>query len=73
MSQPTSLAFSSDGTLSVIDYGNSRVLFFAPPFRQGMKATALVGQTDFTSGDQNHGTDTPTDKTLAGPFSLSTF
>jgi sugar lactone lactonase YvrE len=73
ISGPTSLAFSSDGKLSVIDNGNSRVLFFAPPFSQGMNATVLVGQTDFTRGSQNQGTGSPTANSLAGPLSLSSF
>jgi sugar lactone lactonase YvrE len=70
ISGPTSLAFSSDGKLSLTDSGNSRVLLFAPPFSQGMSASAVVGQTNFTVEPQ---VTTPAENTLARPLSLLTF
>ena len=33
----------------VVDYGNNRVIFYQKPFSNGMAATTVLGQPDFTS------------------------
>jgi sugar lactone lactonase YvrE len=73
VSGPWGLAFDSGGNLNVTDRGNSRILVFAPPLRQGMSAAAVVGQTSFTDGSNNQGAGTPAANTLEWPFDLSTF
>ena len=58
---PTSLFFPSDvavdanGTLYVSDTDNNRVLAYAPPFTDGMAASAVEGQTNFYSGGPGTG------------------
>ena len=47
---PTGMAFDGSGNLWVIDYGNSRILEYKPPFANGMNASLVIGQADFTSG-----------------------
>ncbi len=49
LKQPVDLTFESNGDLVVADGGNGRVLIFVPPFRNGMKASVVIGQPDFTS------------------------
>jgi sugar lactone lactonase YvrE len=46
---PNDVAFDGDGDLWVVDSGNARVLEFVPPFSNGMNASVVIGQTDFTS------------------------
>jgi len=46
---PHQVAFDSSGRLFVSDSGNSRTLVFAPPFSNGMNASLVIGQPDFTS------------------------
>ena len=48
-SGPADLAFDSSGNLWVSDIGNSRVLEFKPPFSNGMPASLVIGQSDFTT------------------------
>ena len=49
LNDPTSLAFDPSGGLWVVDYLNTRVVGFAPPFLNGTSATSVLGQADFTS------------------------
>ena len=46
---PACLVFDASGNLWVSDYYNNRVLMFKPPFTNGMQASLVLGQTDFTS------------------------
>lgn len=46
---PESLAFDSTGNLWVADTFNNRVLEYKAPFSNGMEATTVLGQPDFTS------------------------
>ena len=46
---PQQVSFDSSGRLFVNDSGNSRTLVFAPPFSNGMNASLVIGQADFTS------------------------
>lgn len=56
LSNPFGIAFDSDGNLWVSDQGNNRILEFSPPFKTGMLATQVIGQSSsFTSGSQNRG------------------
>jgi hypothetical protein len=43
--------------LYVVDPGNNRILKFSPPFTNGMSASAVIGQTDFTSSNPGLGPD----------------
>jgi len=45
---PFGLAFDSAGDLWVVD-GSRRVLEYEPPFTNGMSASLVIGQSDFTS------------------------
>ncbi len=47
---PTATAFDAGGNLWVADSGNNRVLEYEPPFSNGMNASLVLGQPDFTSG-----------------------
>lgn len=46
---PLGLAFDSSGQLFVGDYVNSRTLVFTPPFSNGMNASLVLGQANFTA------------------------
>lgn len=46
---PTEPVFDAAGNLWVADIGNNRVLKYVPPFRTGMSASLVIGQTDFNS------------------------
>lgn len=48
---PDSVTFDSAGDIIVADELNNRVLIFTAPFSTGMSASAVIGQTDFTSGN----------------------
>lgn len=48
---PQSIAFDSSGSLWVADTSNSRILRFSPPFSDGMMASLVIGQQDFTSNE----------------------
>lgn len=52
-SYPTAVAFDSSGSLLVTERNNNRTLIFTPPFSNGMAATTVLGQADFTHGDSN--------------------
>ncbi len=49
LSSPIGTAFDSSGDLWVTDFVDNRVLEFTPPFSNGMKASVVIGQPDFTS------------------------
>ena len=49
--QPHSVAVDSSGNLWVTDTGDDRVLEFSPPFSNGMNASLVIGQPNFTSGN----------------------
>ena len=46
---PVSVAFDSQGNMWVSDTHNCRVLEFKPPFSDGMNASIVLGQDDFTT------------------------
>jgi DNA-binding beta-propeller fold protein YncE len=48
LSHPTQPAFDSFGDLWVLDGGNRRVLEFRPPFADGMRASLVIGQSNFS-------------------------
>ena len=64
---PEGLAFDTSGNLFVAEESN-RVVIFAPPFRTYMKATIVIGQSDFNSSQSNG-----TAMSLGLPESVSTF
>jgi hypothetical protein len=47
--------FDSGGNLWLADSSNGRVLEYVPPFSNGMAATMVLGQADFTHGAKNQG------------------
>lgn len=47
---PYGCAADSSGDIFVSDFDNNRVLEFKPPFTNGMNASVVFGQPDFTSG-----------------------
>jgi len=49
LSFPHQVAFDSNGNLFVTDAGNNRTVVFTPPFSNGMNASMVLGQADFTS------------------------
>lgn len=63
---PTGVAFDSAGDLWIGDTSNNRVLQFKPPFANGMSASLVLGQTDFTSQ-----TLATTQNGLSGPFGIA--
>ena len=63
---PFGLAFDSAGNLWSVDFYNSRVLRFSPPFANGMAANLVIGQSTFTA---NTGATTQTG--LNRPFGLA--
>ena len=65
------VAFDSGGDLYVTDDSNNRTLIFAPPFSNGMAATTVLGQADFTHGAINQG-GTVGAQTQSEPFSVTT-
>jgi hypothetical protein len=46
---PYDVTFDSAGNLYVPESSNNRVTMFAPPFSNGMNATVVLGQANFTS------------------------
>ncbi len=67
---PDGLALDAAGSLYVADFGNNRVLKFSPPFSNGMDASLVLGQADFTSTSLNRG-GAPSASTLAWPVGLA--
>jgi len=48
LAYPYAASFDSAGNLWVVDLGYNRVLMFKPPFKDGMAASLVIGQEDFT-------------------------
>jgi len=55
LATPIAVAFDSSGRVFVADVSNNRTLGFAPPFSNGMNATLVLGQANFTTGTSNTG------------------
>lgn len=76
LNAPTGLAVDDGGMLYVADSGNQRVLVFEPEgddidnpiYRNGMAATMVIGQPDFTS---NQVLQRPTDASLRNPVAVA--
>jgi hypothetical protein len=66
---PFGLAFDGPGNLWVADNGNSRVLQYALPFTNGMAASLVLGQANFTTTYSL--TPPPTSSTIWFPMSLA--
>ncbi|MHB2025852.1 MAG: right-handed parallel beta-helix repeat-containing protein [Elusimicrobiota bacterium] len=49
MYYPTGISFDTPGNLWMADQFNHRVLEFSPPFSNGMNASSVLGQLNFTS------------------------
>jgi len=49
LNSPSGVAVDSSGDLWVADSTNSRILEFRPPFTNGMAASLVIGQSDFTT------------------------
>ena len=67
------ISFDTEGNLQAVDSGNNRVIIFAPPFSNGMNATSVLGQADFTHGAVNQGLSAPTASTLNVPWGGVTY
>ena len=50
LSAPTNATVDSSGNLWVTDFGNSRILEYTAPFSNGMSASVVIGQANFTDG-----------------------
>ncbi len=50
LSDPTNATVDSSGNLWVTDFGNSRILEYTAPFSNGMSASVVIGQANFTDG-----------------------
>jgi sugar lactone lactonase YvrE len=67
---PLGIALDSANNLWVADSLNSRVLEFKQPLKNGMSASLVIGQTDFSGNSCNHQITTilyPTASTLCDP------
>jgi sugar lactone lactonase YvrE len=71
LAAPVTVTFDASGNLWLADYGFNRVLEYAPPFANGMAATSVLGQVDFTHGDANRSSNSPAADTLSGPWGLA--
>ena len=49
MAGPVDVAFDSSGNLYVADETSARITIYNPPFTNGMNATTVLGQPDFTT------------------------
>jgi len=67
------LAFDSQGRLILADERNNRTLVFAPPFFNGIPASLVIGQVDFTHGSVNQGGAAPTASTQSATLGETTF
>jgi hypothetical protein len=63
---PAGLAFDGSGNLWVADADCGRVLEFVPPFTDGMAASLVLGQPDFTHGGALPQAPAPDNLSLAG-------
>jgi hypothetical protein len=66
------ISFDSSGNMQVADFVNNRVMIFDPPFSNGMNATLVLGQANFTHGATNQGGSVKA-YTLNGPMGGVTF
>lgn len=66
MNSPLGIAFDSKGNLWTGDYTNNRVLEFTEPFTTGMRASLVIGQSDFTSSAYS-----TTASGLSNPYDVS--
>src|SRR5262249_50077965 len=64
---PLGIAFDNNGNLWMTDTGNHRVLEFKPPFSNGMEASLVIGQPDFTSNTSPN----PTASSLWFPYGIA--
>jgi sugar lactone lactonase YvrE len=71
MNFPNGLAVDEQGRMFVADRSNHRVLVFLPPFSNGMAATIVFGQADFTTNQRNRGHATPDADTLSEPVAIA--
>ncbi len=53
MDAPPGVAVDSSGNVWVVDSYSNRVLEFKPPFSNGMNASLVLGQSNFTSGNMS--------------------
>jgi sugar lactone lactonase YvrE len=53
MEYPYGLALDTEGDILVSDLSFNRVMIFKPPFSNGMNATTVIGQANFTSDGNN--------------------
>lgn len=67
LNSPFGVAFDAGGDLLVSDTQNNRVLVFAPPLHNGMSASSVVGQSNFSGNDDNQGRNSPDANTLSRP------
>ena len=66
LSAARGLALDGQGNLYAADTDNNRVLVFSPPFSNGMSASTVIGQLNFTSVAANRGSSAAA-ATLGGP------
>jgi hypothetical protein len=71
LSGPVGTAVDSAGNLYVTEAGNNRMLIFMPPFSNGMNATLVIGQQNFTTATANTGGEGAA--TLSDPLGATTF
>ncbi len=55
LNNPYAATLDMFGNVWVPDYRNNRIMEYAPPFSNGMTATNVIGQPNFTSGSTNRG------------------
>jgi sugar lactone lactonase YvrE len=55
MFYPLGLSLDTEGDIIVSDFQFNRVTIFEPPFSNGMNATTVLGQPDFTHSSVNQG------------------
>jgi uncharacterized protein (TIGR03437 family) len=67
LNAPAGLAFDHQGNLLVSDFGNARILRFAPPFGPESTAVGVFGQSGFTTGEA---APDPSSASLVGPAGL---
>jgi sugar lactone lactonase YvrE len=67
---PNGIAFDGAGDLWISEMGNNRALEFVPPFSNGMSASLVLGQPDFTGGAANQA-GSANAATLSGPGQIA--